>query len=57
METLPPIQAAVDYQPPTTTQIFAADGSLIGEFTRRSATGAARSHSGVRAAGVHLGRG
>ena len=32
METLPPIQAAVDYQPPTTTQIFAADGSLIGEF-------------------------
>ncbi|HSP99143.1 MAG TPA: PBP1A family penicillin-binding protein [Candidatus Dormibacteraeota bacterium] len=32
MESLPPIQAAVDYQPPTTTQIFAADGSLIGEF-------------------------
>lgn len=32
MATLPPIQAAVDYQPPTTTQIFAADGSLIGEF-------------------------
>jgi penicillin-binding protein 1A len=32
METLPPIRAAVDYQPPTTTQIFAADGSLIGEF-------------------------
>src|SRR5262245_41007286 len=32
METLPRIQAAVDYQPPTTTQIFAADGSLIGEF-------------------------
>lgn len=32
MASLPPIQAAVDYQPPTTTQIFAADGALIGEF-------------------------
>lgn len=32
MASLPPIQAAVDYQPPTTTQIFAADGTLIGEF-------------------------
>ncbi len=32
MASLPPIQAAVDYQPPVTTQIFAADGTLIGEF-------------------------
>ena len=27
METLPPIEAAVDYQPPVTTQIFADDGT------------------------------
>jgi penicillin-binding protein 1A len=32
MRSLPPIGAAVDYQPPTTTKIFAADGALIGEF-------------------------
>ncbi|MEO8602215.1 MAG: PBP1A family penicillin-binding protein [bacterium] len=32
MSSLPPIQAAVDYQPPTTTQILAADGTVIGEF-------------------------
>jgi penicillin-binding protein 1A len=29
---LPPIDAAVQYQPPVTTQILAADGSVIGEF-------------------------
>ena len=32
MGSLPTIQAALDYQPPTTTQILAADGTLIGEF-------------------------
>jgi len=32
MGSLPTVQAAVDYQPPTTTQIFADDGTLIGEF-------------------------
>jgi penicillin-binding protein 1A len=29
---LPPIDAAVDYQPPVTTQILADDGTVIGEF-------------------------
>ncbi len=29
---LPPIDAALQYQPPVTTQIFAADGTVIGEF-------------------------
>ena len=29
---LPPIDAAVQYQPPVTTQILADDGSVIGEF-------------------------
>ncbi len=29
---LPPIEAAVQYQPPVTTQILAADGTLVGEF-------------------------
>ncbi|MGH7786804.1 MAG: penicillin-binding protein 1A [Candidatus Binatia bacterium] len=29
---LPSIDAAVSYQPPVTTQIFAADGTVIGEF-------------------------
>src|SRR5262245_20657960 len=29
---LPPIDAAVQYQPPVTTQILAADGTVIGEF-------------------------
>ncbi|MGD9765348.1 MAG: penicillin-binding protein 1A [Candidatus Binatia bacterium] len=32
MASLPPIQAAVDYRPPVTTQVLAADGTLIGEF-------------------------
>jgi penicillin-binding protein 1A len=30
--TLPPIDAAVDYRPPVATQIFANDGTVIGEF-------------------------
>jgi penicillin-binding protein 1A len=29
---LPPIDAAVQYQPPVTTQILADDGTVIGEF-------------------------
>jgi penicillin-binding protein 1A len=29
---LPPIDAAVQYRPPVTTQILAADGTVIGEF-------------------------
>ena len=29
---LPPIEAAVQYQPPVTTQILADDGTVIGEF-------------------------
>jgi len=29
---LPPIERAVEYRPPVTTQVFAADGSLIAEF-------------------------
>jgi penicillin-binding protein 1A len=30
--TLPSIDAAVDYRPPVATQIFGADGTVIGEF-------------------------
>lgn len=30
--TLPPIDSVVDYRPPVATQIFAGDGTLIGEF-------------------------
>src|SRR5262245_14978151 len=29
---MPPIDAAVQYQPPVTTQILAADGTVLGEF-------------------------
>jgi penicillin-binding protein 1A len=31
-ESLPPIDTVVDYRPPVTTQIFADDGTVIGEF-------------------------